>query len=89
MVSLRGRKRKGLRRGVTKLGHGVIAATGFGYGIDERVLGVSCGFALRATVGTFWVVETMVMWMVVVVYGLAVRTVRALCMLLDWMGATY
>lgn len=82
-------KRRGLRRGVIRLGNGVVAATGFGYGIDERALGVSCGFALRATMGAFWMLETMVMWMVVRIYGLAVRTVRALCTLLDWVGATY
>lgn len=82
-------KRKGLRRGVMTLGNGVVTATRFGYGIDERILGVSCGFALRATVGAFWMVETMVVWMLVGIYALAVRTVRALCTLLDWAGATY
>lgn len=83
------RKRKGLRRGVITLGSGVVTATGFGYGIDERILGVSCGFALRATVGAFWMVETMVVWMLIGIYALAVRTVRALCTLLDWTGAKY
>lgn len=84
-----GRKRKNLRRGVMTLGNGVVTATGFGYGIDEHVLDVSCGFALRATVGAFWMAETMVVWMLVGIYALAVRTVRALCTLLDWAGATY
>lgn len=82
-------KRKGLRRGALTIGNGVVAATGFGYGIDERALGVSCGFALRATIGAFWMLETIVVWMLVRMYGLAVQTVRALCTVLDWAGASY
>lgn len=84
-----GRKREILRRGVARVGNSVVAATGFGYGIDERVLGVSCGFALRATVVAFWMLEKMAVWTLVRVYGLALWTVRALCTLLDWVGATY
>lgn len=83
------KRRKGLRRGVITLGHGVVTATGFGYGIDERVLGVSCGFTLRATIAAFWMVEIVVMLMLVSIYALAIRTVRALCTLLDWAGASY
>lgn len=83
------RKREILRRGVTRVG--LVAAANFG--VDPRILGVSCGFALRAAVATFWVVsmilEKVALWMVVRVYSLAMWTVRALVGVLDWVGATY
>lgn len=83
------KKREILRRGVARVG--LVAAANFG--IEPRVLGVSCGFALRAAVATLGVVsavlERIAVWMVLRAYGLAVWTVRALVAVLDWVGATY
>lgn len=83
------RKREILRRGAARVG--LAAAANFG--VDPRILGGSCGFALRAAVATFWMVsmilEKVAVWMVVRVYSLAVWTVRALVGVLDWVEATY
>lgn len=83
------RKREIFRRGVARVG--LVAAANFG--IDSRMLGVSYGFALRAAVATIGllsaVFEMITVWMVIRAYGLAVWTVRALIVVLDWVGATY
>lgn len=83
------RKREVVRRGVARVG--LVAAAGFG--IDPRVLGISCGFALRAAVATFGILQVVLQriaaWVLVRACGLAVWTVRALVAVLDWVGATY
>lgn len=60
------------------------------------MLGVSGGFALRATVAAFVVLGAVLeklailtLWIVVRAYTLGVWTLRALVSLLDWGGATY
>lgn len=77
---------------------GLVASRAVGFD-DLRfggALGVSCGFALRATVAAFCVFSVVVtkvaLWMVTAVvgiYGFGAWTLRALVALLDWVGATY
>lgn len=78
-----------VRRGVARVG--LVAAANFG--IEPRVLDMSCGFALRAVVSVFGVLSTVLeriaIWMVVRACGLAVWTVKALVAVLDWVGAEY
>lgn len=81
------RKRELLRRGVTRVGRMGVFAASAGFGVDARVLGVSCGFALRAALATFWVVsvvlEKIALWAVLRAYGFAIWTMRTVVALLD------
>lgn len=90
------RRRELLQRGIARVGLAASRAVGFDELRFGGVLGVSCGFALRATVAAFCmfsvVVARVALWMVTVVVGIysfGAWTVRALVALLDWVGATY
>lgn len=89
MLLLHRKKREMVRRGVARVG--LVAAANFG--IEPRVLDVSCGFALRAAVATFGllsaVLQRIAAWVVIRACGLAMWTARKLVTVLDWMGATY
>lgn len=82
-----------LQRGIARVG---LVASRACFGLDGGVLGVSCGFALRATVAAFVVLGAVLeklavlsLWMVIRAYGMGMWTLRALVALLDWVGATY
>ncbi|KAJ4393397.1 transcriptional repressor general negative regulator of transcription subunit 4 [Gnomoniopsis smithogilvyi] len=79
------RKREVLRRGVARVGLGTAAH----FGIDARTLGVSYGFALRATVAAFLMLERIALWALVRAYKVAAWTARLIVAMLDWIGATY
>ncbi|KAK2599525.1 hypothetical protein N8I77_011275 [Diaporthe amygdali] len=90
------RRRELLQRGIARVGLAASRAVGFDDLRFGGALGVSCGFALRATVAVFCmfsvVVAKVALWMVTVVvgmYGFGAWTLRALVALLDWVGATY
>lgn len=87
------RKREILRRGAVRVGRMGMLAASVGFGVDARVLGVSCGFVLRVAMAAFWalsvVVESIAVWFMVRVYGVAMWTVKTLLVMLDWVGATY
>ncbi|KAG6361736.1 hypothetical protein INS49_009964 [Diaporthe citri] len=87
------RRRELLQRGIARVGLAASRAVGFDELRFGGVLGVSCGFALRATVAAVCMFSVVVaMWMVTVVVGIyrfGAWTVRALVALLDWVGATY
>lgn len=79
------RKREVLRRGVAQVSLGAAAH----FGLDARILGVSCGFAFRATVAAFFVLERVTLWALCRVYEVAVWTVRTILMILERLGNMY
>ncbi|KUI55705.1 hypothetical protein VP1G_03044 [Cytospora mali] len=86
------RRREMLQRGIARVG---LVASRACFGFDG-VLGVSCGFALRATVAAFVVlgavlekVVVLSFWMAIRTYTVGMWTLKALVALLDWVGATY
>lgn len=90
------RRRELLQRGIARVGLAASRAVGFDELRFGGALGVSCGFALRATVAAVCmfsvVVAKLALWVVTVVVGIysfGAWTVRALVALLDWVGATY
>lgn len=90
------RRRELLQRGIARVGLAASRAVGFDELPFGGVLGVSCGFALRATVAAVCmfsvVVARVAVWMVTAVVGIysfGAWTVRALVAILDWAGATY
>jgi len=90
------RRRELLQRGIARVGLAASRAVGFDELRFGGVLGVSCGFALRATVAAVCIFSVVVarvaVWMVTAVVGIysfGAWTVKALVALLDWVGATY
>lgn len=79
------RKREMLQRGVARVGLGAAAH----FGLDARFLGVGCGFAFRAIVAAFLVLEKITLWALLRVFEMAIWTVKAIMGILEWVGATY
>lgn len=79
------RKREIFRRWATRLGLGTAAH----FGLDAWVLGISCGCALRATVAAFFILERIATWALMRAYEMAVWAIRAVIVMLDWVGASY
>lgn len=82
-----------LQRGMARVG---LVASRTNFGFDGGILGVSCGFALRATVVAFVVLSAVLeklvllsLWVVIRAYGIGMLTLSSLVTLLDWIGATY
>lgn len=79
------RKREVLQRGIARVGLGAAAH----FGLEARFLGVGCGFAFRATVAAFLVLERITLWALSRVFEVAIWTVKAIMAILEWVGATY
>lgn len=87
------RKREVLGRGALRVGRMGVLAASAGFGVDARMLDMSCGVALRLAMAALLVVskvlEKVALWFLIRAYGVVVWTMKTLLWMLDWIGATY